>query len=855
MTIHNFTPDHGPRGAFRLPRRAALFLLGAACLGRVSAVAAAVPHAEFQKTAAVFLEQHCNECHGVKSTKGDLDLVKQDKSDAAILTNRKTWLNIVNQATSGEMPPKKKDRPPLPEIESFARAIESAFDRAEAAMKPDPGRVTVRRLNRTEYNNTVRDLLLVDFNPTEDFPADDIGHGFDNIGDVLTMSPLLMERYLTAAEAIAQRVIPEKPAPPSNRHLSGRYLRPNNAKTSEGRFRVLDPAHAEAVHSGPFTAAGDYLKFSADADLFFRATLYAEPLAKTHAPVRVALFIQGSDLKDTSTEAEIAQLMGAGLAPPPPKTLPNTPAKTPAKTDKPLPLKILKTFVITARTAAKPQVIEVPINRMGGITSAGIALLKPPVGETPAKLHIERLWSEGPLDTRPPSQLLLLGATSPKQPRAVQTREVLTRLLTRAYRRPATATEIAATTRIVDRTTAAGRTWEAGLQQAIVAILCSPKFLFRLELDDRPTTPDAHPIDDFQLAARLSYFLWSSMPDDELFALAAKKQLAAKLDAQVQRMLKSPKAEALVQNFALQWLQLRRLQSFAPDRKLFPGFSEPLRAAMLRETELFFGEIVRENRSVLELLDGKFTYLNAVLARHYGIADTVGNPVTTKPKDKRPGGDAFRGETFVRVSLPTAERGGLLTHASILTVTSNPTRTSPVKRGRWVLEQLLGTPPPPPPPGAPELDAQKELTGTLRQRMEQHRANPACASCHTQMDALGFSLENFDAIGAYRTTDGAFPIDASGTLPDGKSFNGPAELKTVLQEKRELFVRNLTEKLLIYALGRGLEYYDSRAVRRISADLAKQDNHFSALVSGIVQSDPFRLRRGTELNRQSAAAK
>lgn len=253
MSIRYFTPDYGLRGALRRSRWAALFLLGAAWLGGGSAGAAAAPHPEFQKTAAVFLEKHCIECHGGKTTKGDLDLVKQDKSDAAILTNRKVWLNVVNQATSGEMPPKKSARPPLSEIEGFARAIESAFDRAEAAMKPDPGRVTVRRLNRTEYNNTVRDLLLVDFNPTEDFPADDIGHGFDNIGDVLTMSPLLMERYLTAAEAIAQRVIPEKPAPPSTRHLSGRYLRPNNAKTSEGRFRVLDPTHVEAVHSGPFS--------------------------------------------------------------------------------------------------------------------------------------------------------------------------------------------------------------------------------------------------------------------------------------------------------------------------------------------------------------------------------------------------------------------------------------------------------------------------------------------------------------------------------------------------------------------------------------------------------------------------
>ncbi len=796
-------------------------------------LAAASPHPDFQKHAAAFIEKYCRDCHGGKTTKADLNLVTLARSDEAILKQRKVWMNVLTQVGAGEMPPKKQARPTLPEIEQFTRAVEAAFERAEATMKPDPGRVTVRRLNRNEYHNTVRDLLLVDFNPTENFPADDIGHGFDNIGDVLTLSPLLMERYLDAAETIAQRVMVEKPAKPGVRYLSGRYLQPNNAKTPQDRFRLMDPTATEAVTSGPFAAAGDYLKLTDDAELFLRATLYAEP--RGTAAVKVALFIQGSNLAETSGDAELSQLLGAGLA-------------------GMKPMKILKTFEITARTAAKLQTIEVPLRKVAGASRAGIAVLKPANGEEPPKLFIEHISSEGPLETRPAGQLMLTEGLAGKPP-AQQTRELLTRLLTRAYRRPATAKEIEAMTRLVEQTVTSGRPWEAGIQRTIAAILCSPKFLFRVELDHRPETRTPHPLDEFQLASRLSYFLWSTMPDAELFALAEKRQLTANLDVQVRRMLRDKKATALVDNFALQWLQLKRLQTFAPDTKLFPTFNDALRRAMFRETELFFTEIVSEDRSVLDLIDGDFTYLNDVLARHYGITDTVGNRIGGTAKAKLPGGKPFARDTFTRVSLPLKERGGLLAQASVLTVTSNPTRTSPVKRGRWVLEQLLGTPPPPPPPNVPELEAQGKLTGTLRQRMEQHRANPACASCHAQMDALGFGLENFDAVGAWRAKDGEEVIDASGTLPDGKSFNGPADLKAVLKEKKELFARNLAEQLLTYALGRGLEYYDSRALRQITTATAKQDYKFSALVTAIVKSDPFSQRRGKDLNDQPSAAR
>ena len=792
----------------------ALALLPAAC-----SAPAAPAHAEFQKVGVAFMEKHCFECHGRKSTKADLNLLKHDKADAAILQNRKLWLNVLTQVGVGEMPPKKQPRPTPAEVTAFVAAVESAMERAEAKLPLDPGRVTLRRLNRTEYANTVRDLLLVDFNPAEDFPADDIGHGFDNIGDVLSLSPLLMERYLAAAEAISQRVIFENPPKPATRHLAGRFLQPNNAQTSQDRFRVMEPTNSQPVHSGPFAAPGDYLKLTADAELILRATLYAQP--RGESPVKVALFVQGQNLPGSATDAEVGEFAGAGAA-------------------SMKPLKILKTFEITARTAASPQVIEFRVSRMAGINRAGVALLKPPAGEEPAKLLIEHIWSEGPLETRPPSHLMILGSST-NLPPAEKTREVLTRLLTRGYRRPATASEVAAMTRLVDGAVASGRKWEGGLQLAIQAMLCSPKFLFRVELDDRPQTKQPHPLDEFQLASRLSYFLWSTMPDEELSALATKGQLTANLEPQVKRMLKDKRAEALVQNFAMQWLQLKRLQDFAPDAKLFPGFNDGLRRSMLRETELFLGEIVHEDRSVLDLLDADFTYVNDALARHYGLQPDGGRRLQQQ-------------QDFRRVALATKERGGLLAQASVLTVTSNPTRTSPVKRGRWVLEQLLGTPPPPPPPNVPELEGQKRLTGTLRQRMEQHRENPSCASCHTQMDAMGFALENFNAIGAWRTSDGEGRIDASGTLPDGRAFNGPAELKAVLKEKKELFTRNLAERMLTYALGRGLEYYDARAVRQITTQAAKEDHRFSALVVAIVKSDPFRLRRGKDLANAAAKA-
>ncbi|MDR3638660.1 MAG: DUF1592 domain-containing protein, partial [Isosphaeraceae bacterium] len=398
---------------------------------------------------------------------------------------------------------------------------------------------------------------------------------------------------------------------------------------------------------------------------------------------------------------------------------------------------------------------------------------------------------------------------------------------------PVTPAEVARLMKFVDLAQESGDSFERGIQLMVEAVLVSPQFLFRVELGGRkrPGEPTgAQPISDLELASRLSYFLWSSMPDEELYQLALSNKLrqADNLERQVRRMLRDRKAKALVDNFADQWLQVRNLKNVNPDKGRFPNFDEPLRAAMLKETELFFESVVHEDRGVQDLIDANYTYVNERLAQHYGI----------------PG---IKGEQFHRVSFKDGARGGILTQASILTITSNPTRTSPVKRGKWILEQILGTPPPPPPPDVPELkeDQAVAATGSLRQRMEQHRANPNCASCHARMDPLGFGFENFDAIGAWRDKDGNFPIDASGTLPSGQSFRGVRELKAVLQSRQREFTRCLAEKLLTYATGRGLEYYDRCAVDRVVEATVRDKGKFSRLVLEVVQSDPFQKRRGS----------
>ena len=750
--------------------------------------------ADFRKVALPFMEKYCYECHGGKKTKADLDL-KQIKDDKTILQDHKQWRGILHQINSGEMPPQKQVlRPSAQEIAAFDQAVEESFTRAEAKMPLDPGRVTSRRLNRTEYNNTVRDLLAVDYNPAENFPADDIGYGFDNIGDVLSMSPVHLERYLDAAQDIAVRAVFVDPPKPASRTTASMFLEPGGYGSENG-VRPVTNSVPELFVRHEIKVAGKYV---------FRVRAGA-----TNAPdgdaVHMALLVGDKELTNITVSAG----------------------------------------------SRRGKEFEVEMDLPAGEHRFRAKFVNRDTNAPDRVLFINEFKVIGPADVRTDFMRRIADVAAGK-PDSIRSREVVEWFLTRAFRRPPTKSELVRYEKVLNegQASANGR-FDGGLQELVKSVLCSPKFLFRVELDDRPDINVPHALDEFQLATRVSYFLWSTMPDDEILSLAARKQLTPNLDAQVRRMLKDPKAVALVQNFGLQWLQLQRLNTFQPETTMFPDFNEGLRKSMLRETELFLGEIIREDRSVLELVDADFTYVNRTLARHYGLENVAFKDTSGRGSGRRQQG----GGEFVRVNLPEKQRGGLLTQASILTVTSNPTRTSPVKRGKWVLEQILGTPPPPPPPNVPELDGQHELKGTLRQRMEQHRANPACASCHKQMDALGFAFENFDAIGKFRAKDGEGPIDPAGALPDGRTFSGPSELKGILMDKKDLLARNLTEKLMTYGLGRGLEFYDERAIKKTMAELAKADYKFSALVTSIVKADPFRMRRGKDSNEPLASAK
>jgi hypothetical protein len=760
--------------------------------------------------------KYCFKCHGGQKPKADLNLTKYT-SEAQIRSDRKVWKGVLKALTLHEMPPEDaKPQPDPKERELLAKLVETALNKIDPNAPLNPGRVTARRLNRVEYGNTVRDLVGIDFDPAEDFPSDDIGHGFDNIGDVLTLSPVLMERYLAAAETIVQRVFPvDVPKAPDN-HAGAKYLEPAGQSVPQTKYRPIRAEKGDAIKTGPLHK--DY-RIQPDGEYIFRFRAYAKG-----KQAKVAVLACGKDIGNPAADGEIAKLSGAAL-----------PALK--------PFRVLQTIDIPAVEEKDAKKFEVKISSAPGITRLALALFKAADGEPVPEVAVESFVLMGPLDPRPAFQRQMTAMVAGK-PKPEQTRTIIKTVADRAFRRPVTDAELARFIKLAETVEAGGEKWEAGVQRALEAILVSPKFLFRVELDDQPQAPQAHPINEFQLASRLSYFLWNTMPDEELTKLAAKNGLAADLENQVRRMLKDPRSRTLVDNFAMQWLQLKRIAFVAPDGGLFPTFNQRLRQAMLQETQMFLDSVIREDRSILDLVDADYTFLNERLARHYGINDTMGNPTGAKPT--KPGGSPIRGDSFVRVSLQSADRGGLLTHASILTVTSNPTRTSPVKRGRWVLEQILGTPPPPPPPNVPELEESPKAaaSGSLRQRMEQHRTNPSCANCHTRMDALGFAMENFNAIGAWRTKDGAFEIDPGGVLPDGTSIKGVADLKKAVLAKKDQFARCVIEKMMIYALGRGLEPYDDRALDKALASVAKDKYRFSSVVVEIVKSDPFRLRRG-----------
>ena len=589
----------------------------------------------FSNEGMAFINKHCIECHGDKDPKADLNLVI-DKDADSIVKRRSVWENVVEMASNGQMPPHEKPRPDQAEIDQFIGIVNGLFDEIDLHAKPDPGRVTVRRLNRTEYNNTVRDLMMIDFNAAEDFPSDDIGHGFDNIGDVLTMSPVLMERYLAAAESIVQKaiLIGEPPKPPKRRSVAT-FLQTTQKEAFEVPFRKLDTVGKLSI-SHKLTVEGEYK---------FRFRGWGRQVGDE--PVKVAFQVDDNDIETVEVKA------------------------TGQDKDKRV-------------YEAKPVQIGSGEHRIS-VTFlnefADAAVEKPE--EAKRALFVEWFELEGPSDMVPLSHKRLLACQADKL-KPDQAREILTRFVSRAYRRPATPAEVERLVVLVTNALDEGLIWEAAIQRAMQAVLVSPKFLFRLELDDRPENPEPNALDEFQLASRMSYFLWSSMPDDELFALAGKGELTPNIDAQVRRMLADPKSNSLVDNFAMQWLQLRRLKTITPDPKAFPTFNEGLRSAMLKETELFIQAIIREDRSINQLIDADFTFVNRPLAQHYGLESAMSKP----PEGERRGRHAAVsdghevGHPGRRLSLQQRDRVGATSRGELRLAGERCARTRSLALGR-----------------------------------------------------------------------------------------------------------------------------------------------------------------------------
>ena len=725
-----------------------------------------------------FLVKHCSDCHNATEQEGGLvvhDLATVDQ----LLKDRKKWERVYRMINAGAMPPQSYD--PQPEDgarQEVAEILHKELFEFDCHMIHHAGRSTLHRLNRAEYNNTIRDLFGVSITPADKFPQDDVGEGFDNIGDVLSIPPLLMEKYLDAAEEVASAVI-------------------DTRDFSKGTIRAFKPDAFKSTLDGSVNEDGFYI-------LHTNGSVTVDYEASGEGKYKIRIEAAQTQAGDESSIMAI-QIDGATV------------------------------HEFKVRGHRKPDWFEHEVKLSEGSHTIAAAFTNDFFDEKASEKRRDRNLGVGVIEVTGPEgggtpqwhdvhrKIVTVLPSDTVSVKDAAT-SVLRPLLYRGFRRPVTDEEVSRFASLVDQTVNQHKeTYEYGLFVAVQAMLISTDFLFRKEADPEGTENE-RVLNDHEIATRLSYFLWSSMPDEQLFQLAENKRLLdpAVLRGQIERMLRDDKAQSLAQNFASQWLNLRNLADVRPNPDLFPDFDDALRTAMAQETSMLFNTIVREDRSIDEFLSADYTFLNERLAKHYGLS-------------------GVSGDQFVRVSLEGSNRVGVLTHASILTLTSNPGRTSPVKRGKWILENILGDAPPPAPPGVPALEeAAKDLTSlSLRQRLEIHRKDPGCASCHKTMDPLGMGLENFDAVGRWRDKEGENQVDASGDLPTGEKFTGPIELVSIIRSRREKFARTLVERLMVYALGRGLEYYDKCAVDK-TIDLMKQrGNRFSALVEGIVTSDPF----------------
>jgi cytochrome c551/c552 len=777
-----------------------------------AAASAAAPGA----SARALLDRYCVGCHNARAKTGGLAL---DTIDVNNFGERAAdWERVVRKLRAGMMPPAGRPRPDQASHDAFVAFLEDQLDRAAAAA-PNPGRTdTLHRLNRTEYQNAIRDLLALDVDATTLLPADDGSYGFDNIAGVLKMSPSLMERYVGASRKISRLAIGVPPRSPA-------------AETFRVAPELLQYDHVEGLPFGTRGGTRITYTFPADGEYEFqialgRAVWEQYPIVGlSDEPHDMELSVDGRRIQLFTVRRPQRGAAGAGA-----------PAEDPE-----------------AALHARAAVTGGPHDVVVTFIKKTAALVEEDLREPFEKPYLNQVFQPqvgavtitGPFDaksaTETPSRRRIFSCTPKRaQDETACARTILSTLARRAYRRPVNRADLQELLAFYQDGRAEGGGFEHGIEMALRKLLVSPEFLFRIERDPVMAVSEDAPaegarnrvyrVSDLELASRLSFFLWSTIPDDELLEVASQGKLKdpATLERQVRRMLADRRSEAIVDNFAGQWLYLRNLRAARPDEVLFPDFDEDLRQAFQRETELFIDSIIHEDRSVLDLLKADYTFVNERLARHYGIPNVYGSQ-------------------FRRVALaPGSPRGGLLGQGSVLTVTSHANRTSPVIRGKWLLENVLGSPPPAPPPNVPLLEATqvKGRVLSVREQMEEHRKNPACASCHKLMDPLGFALENFDAVGKWRTGgEGSGAIDVSAVLPDGTSFEGVDGLRRVLLGRSELFVQTMTEKLLIYALGRGLEYYDAPAVRGIVRDAARQNYTFSALVLGIVNSTPFQMRR------------
>ncbi len=848
---------------------AALWLAGS--LGQLPAGGAELPAAaDFHKKVEPLLTQYCADCHSGEEKKGGISL-DAFKNEADLVSDHELWLKVVKNVRAGLMPPAKKPRPTDGELAVLADWVKYESFGLDAK-NPDPGRVTVRRLNRAEYRNTIHDLMGVEFNAEAEFPPDDTGYGFDNIGDVLTLSPMLLEKYLAAAKTIVTEAVPTVSRVTPERVVSGSKFRRTDGKNSPGKnsgngrdgfigLNYYEPGAAATT----FTADYDGT-YRISLELAVRGTFDFDPgrckirfkiddqevLAKEYGWYDFKIFRFDFERKWTAGDHTFAVAQE-----------PLTPVED------------------------KLNSLEMRIN---SVSVSGP--LEPEHRKHPR--NYERFFTRDAPD----------GAAE----RQAYARELLRGFTRKAYRHPPEERQVDRLARLAEGVySQPGKTFEAGIAHALIAVLASPQFLFRLEDNEPGTTPDARTanLDEYALATRLSYFLWSTMPDEELSGLADRHELRKNLDAQVKRMLADSRAEKMIQNFAGQWLQTRDVvgitinaravlarddgnekqmrEEQAAFRARFAQGNNPtnrlnatnalalldgagrtnvagstnqtgrgrgnaprgqanrfapprveldadLRTAMQRETELFVSSILREDRSITELIDCNYTFLNEKLAKVYGITNVTGTEMRRVPLP------------------PDSPRGGVLTEGSLMVVTSNPDRTSPVKRGLFILDNILGTPAPPPPANVPSLESTekdfKDHEPTLREVLAVHREKPLCASCHNRMDPIGLAFENFNALGMYREKERNQKIEPQGKLITGETFTSVSELKHLLvNEHRQDFYRCLTEKLLTYALGRGLEYYDLETVDQIVARLNRENGRFSALLQGVVESAPFQKQR------------